>query len=120
MQTTQYNLDNQTSNDDKETTYVVHHHGECSGQAIWTIEQDFKRVAEAGATIEGVQNAALLLSELPMNNVISIGGVEFELAGIINILRELAFERLQLALEEGASKISLADVIDMEEAVADL
>lgn len=112
MQTTAQEL---ASDITKTTNYVVHHRGECVGQAIWTIEKSFKLVEEAAATIEDVQADALLLLETTHGRIITIGGVDFELDGIVPILIRLAQERIVVKIDDRNNPFSLEELTTLED-----
>jgi hypothetical protein len=122
MQTTEYSL--KYMEDD--TRYVVHHDSRCAGWAIFTITEDLygdgrksKLIAETAASIEDVERTVLtaqFASRLSTRSTyIDINGVNFELEGLVSILRELAFERIAVKLEDNGKCFSLEDIVKLEE-----
>ncbi len=116
MQTTEYPVDDKTK-------YVVHHFGDCTGTAIFTIidnwdapEEKWNRI-EACETIENVQAAVAYRSWLEQDAIIKIDGVSFKFEGILSIMRELAHERLFIALEKHGKNLTLANILTVALAV---
>jgi len=116
MQTTECNV----KDDGSYLRYVVHHHGECEGQAIWTIVQGHSRIEEVGAKIEDVEELVFRAMANSMATSVISEGVSFELDPIVEIMRELAFERLALLMEANGKSISLEQIIELEEAAKEM
>jgi predicted mannosyl-3-phosphoglycerate phosphatase (HAD superfamily) len=96
--------------------YVVHHHDDRTGMAIFTIVQYSKRKAEVAEMIETVQFNAMLLMASGATEI-QIGDVYFELNGIISILHDIALERLTVMIDRNGKVLNLEQIVELEDTV---
>lgn len=99
------------------TEYIVHHDGDCTGNAIFIIVKNDQKTSEEHADISDIQDNVLMAQILNADSI-RIGKTDFLLEGIVFILSSLSIMRLTYVLE--SKEISLEDLVDLEDSINDL
>jgi len=97
--------------------YVVHHDGDCTGEAIFTIVENDERVIEEHADINTVQST-IQMTKVTLSDKIKINDSIFMVEGIEYILQGLLIQRINHLIESRA--YSFDALIELEEYLEDL
>jgi len=95
--------------------YVVHHDGDCTGEAIFIIVENNERVIEEHQDIITVQNT-IQMAKVIGSDKIKINDSTFMVEGIEYILQGLIIQRINHLIEnESHSPYSFDTLVELEE-----
>ena len=112
MHTTDYILNTRTR-------YVVHHDGDNTDEAVFSIDMEHEELQTTGATIEDVMNQ-VFEAKYNGEDAIKINGIIFFIKGLEPILVNMVASNVQSLINDNLHKISIEDIVDLEQDIARL
>jgi len=112
MHTTDYILNTRTR-------YIVHHDGDNTSEAVFSIDMEHEELQTTGATIEDVMNK-VFDAKYNGENAIKINDVIFFIEGLEPILVSMVADNIHGILDDNLHKMSIEDVIDLEQDITRL
>lgn len=97
--------------------YVVHHDGDCTGEAIFTIMENDERIIEEHLDIITVQSAIQMANAIGTDNI-KVNDSTFMVEGIEYILQGLLIQRITHLIEN--QPYSFGTLVELEEYLEDL